>query len=122
MRNHPEPTVADHARVIAVARLALRDMNVQVPPNLSDDNYPFLLRAGLNDWGGISPLTKDFINPEKPWPHIEQLAARTADEGFELTERLAVYPEFARSDEFIDPDLIARVRSMSDERGYAKAT
>ncbi|HKP86685.1 MAG TPA: 7,8-didemethyl-8-hydroxy-5-deazariboflavin synthase CofG [Blastocatellia bacterium] len=120
MRHHPEPTLADHLRTIAVARLVLRDMNVQVPPNLSDDNYPLLLKAGLNDWGGISPLTKDFINPEKPWPHIESLSERTAAEGFRLTERLAVYPEFARRDEFLDPSLVSRVRSMADERGYAK--
>ena len=120
MRLHTEPSLMDHARTIAVARLVLRDMNVQVPPNLSDDNYPFLLRAGLNDWGGISPLTKDFINPEKPWPHIEQLAEQTAREGFTLTERLNVYPEYVYRDEFFDPKLALRMRAMADERGYAK--
>ena len=120
MRLHTEPSLMDHARTIAVARLVLRDMNVQVPPNLSDDNYPFLLRAGLNDWGGISPLTKDFINPEKPWPHIEQLAEQTAREGFTLTERLNVYPEFVYRDEFFDPKLAPRVRAMADDQGYAK--
>jgi 7,8-didemethyl-8-hydroxy-5-deazariboflavin synthase CofG subunit len=120
MRLHPEPTLADHARTVAVARLVLRDMNVQVPPNLSDDDYPFLLRAGVNDWGGISPLTKDFINPEKPWPHIERLAERTAREGFTLTERLNVYPEFVHRDGFLDERLAPRVRSMADERGYAR--
>jgi len=120
MRNHPEPALSDHARMIAVARLVLRDMNVQVPPNLSDNDYPFLLKAGLNDWGGISPLTRDFINPEKPWPHIDSLRERTAAEGFKLTERLAVYPEFAHRDEFLDPGLVSRVRSMADEGGYAK--
>ena len=115
MRDHPEPSQADHARTIAVARLVLREMNVQAPPNLSDDEYPFLLRAGLNDWGGISPLTPDFINPEKPWPHIERLAERTADEGFELTERLSVYPEFVYRDEFSRRSGFARrVRSMAD--------
>lgn len=114
MRNHPEPSQADHARTIAVARLVLREMNVQAPPNLSDDAYPFLLRAGLNDWGGISPLTPDFINPEKPWPHIERLAERTAAEGFELAERLSVYPEFVDRNEFIDEGLRARLRSMAD--------
>ena len=120
MRLHAEPSLMDHARTIAVARLVLRDMNVQVPPNLSDDNYPFLLKAGLNDWGGISPLTKDFINPEKPWPHIESLEARTAAEGFQLTERLAIYPEFVHRNEFLDPRLVSRVRAMADERGYAR--
>ena len=113
MRYHPEPSMGDHARTIAVARLVLWDMNVQVPPNLSDDRYPFLLKAGLNDWGGISPLTPDFINPEKPWPHIDRLAERTADNGFELTERLSVYPEYVDRDEFIDEGLGARVRAKA---------
>jgi FO synthase len=116
MRAHPEPSMTDHAGTIAVARLVLWDMNVQVPPNLSDDRYPFLLKAGLNDWGGISPLTPDFINPEKPWPHIDRLAERTAEEGFELTERLSVYPEYVDRDEFIDGGLRARVRAMADGR------
>ena len=120
MRDHPEPSLTDHARTIAVARLVLVGMNVQAPPNLSDENYPFLLRAGLNDWGGISPLTPDFINPEKPWPHIERLAARTEAEGYELTERLSVYPEFVYRDEFIDERLHARVRSMAEEAGYTE--
>jgi len=120
MRDHPEPSMMDHARTVAVARLVLREMNVQAPPNLSDQNYPFLLRAGLNDWGGISPLTPDFINPEKPWPHIGKLAERTADEGFELVERLSVYPEFVYRDDFIDEGLRRRVRSKAHDRGYAK--
>jgi len=117
MRSHPEPSMTDHARTIAVARLVLWDMNVQVPPNLSDERYPFLLKAGLNDWGGISPLTPDFINPEKPWPNIDRLAERTAAEGFELVERLSVYPEYVHSSEFIDARLLSRMRSMADDRG-----
>jgi FO synthase len=120
MRDHEEPTLRDHARTIAVARLTLREMNIQAPPNLSDDDYPFLLRAGINDWGGISPLTLDYINPEKPWPHIAALASRSDDEGFELKERLCVYPEFAMMDEFMSAAVSARVRSMADERGYAR--
>jgi len=119
MRDHPEPGRLDHARTIATARLVLGQMNVQAPPNLSDREYPFLLRAGINDWGGISPLTPDFINPEKPWPHIEQLAARTADEGYELVERLSVYPEYVHTDEFIDERLRRRVRAKADNCGLA---
>src|SRR5262249_10921434 len=84
MRNHAEPDPNDLARTIAVARLILREMNVQAPPNLSDDNYPLLLRAGINDWGGISPLTRDYINPERPWPHISALRGRTEAEGLKL--------------------------------------
>lgn len=115
MRDHAEPTLGDHARTIAVARLTLREMNVQAPPNLSDDDYPFLLGAGINDWGGISPLTLDYINPEKPWPHIDALARRSADEGFELKERLSIYPEFALKDEFMSGAVAARVRSMTSK-------
>jgi FO synthase len=121
MRDHPEPSQMDHARTIAVARLVFREMNVQAPPNLSDEKYPFLIRAGINDWGGISPLTPDFINPEKPWPHIERLAQRTADEGFELAERLSVYPEFVWRDEFGDVAIRARARSLADTSGYARS-
>ena len=122
MRDHEEPSLADHARTIAVARLVLREMNVQAPPNLSDDDYPFLLRAGLNDWGGISPLTPDFINPEKPWPHIERLAERTSAEGFDLAERLSVYPEYVYRDEFISERLRARLRAKADPGGVAAGT
>jgi len=120
MQLHPEPEIADLARTVALARLILRDMNVQAPPNLSDENYPFLLRAGINDWGGISPLTKDFINPEKPWPHIDSLARRTAEGGLELKERLAVYPEYVYRDEFLNSSVALRARQMADEMGYAK--
>ncbi len=119
MRDQAEPGRADHARTIATARLVLRDMNVQAPPNLSDEDYPFLLRAGINDWGGISPLTPDFINPERPWPHISGLAQRSALEGFELTERLSVYPEYVYKDEFIEQDVRAKVRAKADQRGFA---
>lgn len=117
MRDHPEPSMLDHARTIAVARLVLGEMNVQAPPNLSDDKYPFLLRAGINDWGGISPLTPDFINPEKPWPHIDRLAERSAAEGFELAERLSVYPEYIPRDDYVDEGLRARVRAMAESGG-----
>jgi FO synthase len=121
MRDHPEPSQTDHARTIATARIVLREMNVQAPPNLSDDDYPFLLRAGINDWGGISPLTPDFINPEKPWPHIELLAERTANEGFELIERLSAYPEYVYNDEFIDEELRLRVRVKADDLGFCRS-
>jgi FO synthase len=121
MRDHPEPALEDHARTLAVARLILGEMNLQAPPNLSDDRYDFLLKAGINDWGGISPLTRDFINPEKPWPEIDQLRERTAKAGLELKERLSVYPEFVSRDEFLDERVRSRVRGMADEGGYARA-
>jgi 7,8-didemethyl-8-hydroxy-5-deazariboflavin synthase CofG subunit len=91
----PEPDREDMLRTVAVARLLMPSMNIQAPPNLSDPHYADLLDAGINDWGGISPLTPDFINPEKPWPHLDQLRFRTEAKGFELRQRLPVYPEFA---------------------------
>ncbi len=96
MAQAPEPSKEDLERTIAVARLILGgNMNLQSPPNLLSKDYPDLLKAGINDWGGISPVTKDFINPEAAWPQISALAARSAGAGFVLRERLAIYPEFS---------------------------
>jgi FO synthase len=94
MRHWPEPGRVEMLRTIAVARLLMPEVNLQAPPNLSDPDYEELLDAGINDWGGISPLTPDFINPERPWPHLEDLERRTNKKGFELRQRLPVYPEF----------------------------
>lgn len=89
-----EPGRETMLRTLAVARLLIPDMNIQAPPNLSDPHYADLLDAGINDWGGVSPLTPDFINPEKPWPQVEELRRRTESKGFELRQRLPVYPAF----------------------------
>ena len=94
MADWPEPSQGEMLRAVAVARLLLPNVNLQAPPNLSAPYYDDLLDAGINDWGGISPLTPDFINPEKPWPHLDQLRLRTEGKGFELRQRLPVYPEF----------------------------
>jgi FO synthase len=90
-----EPDRNDMLRTLAAARLLMPRMNIQAPPNLSDPHYADLLDGGINDWGGISPLTPDFINPEMPWPHLDELRRRTEAKGFELRQRLPVYPEFA---------------------------
>ena len=95
MQHSPEPSREEMMRTIAVARLLMPGVNIQAPPNLSDPDYEELLDAGINDWGGVSPLTPDFINPERPWPHLDELAARTRGKGFELRRRLPVYEEFA---------------------------
>src|SRR5271167_456793 len=90
----PEPDTGDMLRTIAVARLLLGDMNIQAPPNLTQHGYERLLGAGINDWGGVSPLTPDYINPEAPWPHLLDLQRRTEAAGQTLKQRLPVYPEF----------------------------
>jgi FO synthase len=121
MRGWPDPGAEDLLRTVAVARLLLGPgMNIQAPPNLSAEGYDRLPAAGLNDWGGISPLTLDHINPEKPWPLIPELRRATESLGFVLRERLAIYPEFATRAEFLDESLRARVRAQIDERGLVK--
>jgi FO synthase len=94
MAHVPEPGQGEMLRAVVVARLLMPNVNIQAPPNLNAPYYDQLLDAGINDWGGISPLTPDFINPEKPWPHLEQLRLRTESKGFQLRQRLPVYPEF----------------------------
>ena len=121
MRDVPEPTVDDLLRTVAVARLMLPPtVSVQAPPNLSLDVYPRLLAAGLDDWGGISPLTLDHINPEKPWPLIRDLRRATEAEGFAFRERLAIYPAYAARAEFLDESLRARVAALIDGDGFVK--
>jgi len=120
MAAHPEPSLEDMLRTIALARLILGpQMNIQAPPNLSYDDFPRLLGAGINDWGGISPVTKDFINPEAAWPQIALLHAETESRGFILRERLALYPEFVRREEFLNPRVRAQAELLSIEGGYA---
>jgi len=121
MRAAPEPAFEDLVRTLAVARLVLGpEVNLQAPPNLSPDVYPRLLAAGLNDWGGISPLTSDHINPERPWPLITDLRRATESEGFTFRERLAIYPEFARRPEFVAEPLRPRVGVLIDAAGLVK--
>ncbi len=112
-RHWPEPSALDMMRTIAVARLILGgEMNIQAPPNLTPDAYGMYLLAGINDWGGVSPVTRDHINPEAPWPHLRELADTTRAFGFTLRERLAIYPEFAERPEFVDPALRPRIAQL----------
>ena len=121
MAHCPEPTRGEMLRAVAVARLLLPNLNIQAPPNLSAPYYDDLADAGINDWGGISPLTPDFINPEKPWPHLEQLRLRTETKGFALRQRLPVYPEFL-SAVTAKPGLLSeKLRAAADDLGLAKS-
>jgi len=120
MSHHPEPSMDDMLRTIAIARLILGpDMNLQAPPNLSYSDFPRLLEAGINDWGGISPVTKDFINPEAAWPQISRLRTETEVRGFALRERLALYPEFVTSGKFLSVRVHERVQFLADDEGFA---
>ena len=117
----PEPSTEDLLRTLAIARLIFGgSMNIQSPPNLLSDDYPILLTAGINDWGGISPVTKDFINPEAEWPEISLLAERTAAAGFQLRERLAIYPEFSARPEFLSAGVQPYLEKFRARDGYAR--
>ncbi len=122
MRDHPEPEMDEMLKTIALARLILGgEMNIQAPPNLTPESYPLYLQAGINDWGGVSPLTPDFINPEAPWPALANLERRTRAAGFVLKPRLAIYPEFiARGERFIPPRLLSYVENLSGTDGLMK--
>jgi 7,8-didemethyl-8-hydroxy-5-deazariboflavin synthase CofG subunit len=121
MSAHPEPSLDEMLRTIALARLILGpQMNIQAPPNLSYDDFPRLLEAGINDWGGISPITKDFINPEAAWPQITRLRSETESRGFILRERLALYPEFIGREQFLSPGVRNRITELASGDGLAR--
>jgi FO synthase len=120
MASHPEPSLEEMLRTLAMARLILGpEMNLQAPPNLSYMNFPRLLEAGINDWGGISPVTKDFINPEAAWPQIATLQRETEARGFRLRERLAVYPEFLRDEKFVSEKVREKTARLTSSDGFA---
>ncbi|MEU7072578.1 bifunctional FO biosynthesis protein CofGH [Streptomyces narbonensis] len=122
MRGMPDAELDDLVATVAVARLIMGPSAcLQAPPNLVDSEYERLIAAGIDDWGGVSPITIDHVNPERPWPRIEELAERSAAAGFELRERLCVYPEFVqRGEPWLDPRLLPHVRALADpETGLA---
>jgi FO synthase len=123
MRGMPDAELDELVAAVAVARLIMGPSAcLQAPPNLVDDEYERLIGAGIDDWGGVSPLTIDHVNPERPWPQIEELTERSRAAGFELRERLCVYPEFVRRGEpWLDPRLRPHVRALADpETGLAR--
>ena len=123
MATAPEPDFADHLWTIAVARILFGPaMNIQAPPNLSGGPLAELIAAGINDWGGVSPVTIDHVNPEAPWPTIESLQQRTAEAGKVLVERLAIYPEYAAEPlRWLDASLRTAVLQASNSQGYSRA-
>jgi FO synthase len=123
MRAMPDAELEEMAATIAVARVVLGpSARVQAPPNLVDREYALIIGAGIDDWGGVSPLTPDHVNPERPWPHLDELAAQCRANGFELRERLTVHPEYIRHGEpWLDPRIMPHVRALADpETGLAR--
>ncbi len=118
MEKYPPPDFIDMLKIVAVSRLIFgEEMNIQIPPNLNPDTYPLFVHAGVNDLGGVSPITIDYVNPEAPWPKLEIMRNIIEDMGFTLRERLPVYPEFIEP-KFINDDLLRLVRDAVDEQGY----
>jgi FO synthase len=122
MRAHADATRDDMLKTIALARLILGgEMNIQAPPNLAPDGYELYLEAGINDWGGVSPLTPDFINPEAPWPALQLLQEKSARAGFELRARLPIYPEYIhQGDKYLPRSLIPYVQRICGADGLVK--
>lgn len=124
MMHRPDAELEELAATIAVTRLVMgARMRVQAPPNLVSDEYALMLRAGIDDWGGVSPLTPDHVNPERPWPQIDELTERTAESGFELRERLTAYPHYVLQGEpWLDPRVSGHVAALTDPAtGLARA-
>jgi len=122
MADASEPPIEEQLWTVAVARLLFGPgMSIQAPPNLRPEGLASLVRAGINDWGGVSPVTPDHVNPEAPWPHLEDLARATHAAGRDIVERLALVPAYAAQPEvWTDPNITRRVRRFSDSRGFAR--
>src|SRR3984957_19939752 len=122
MAGASEPAMEEQLWTVAVARLLFGpSMSIQAPPNLRPEGLAALVRAGINDWGGVSPVTPDYVNPEAPWPHLQDLARATDAAGRDLIERLALVPAYAaRPEAWTDPLITPRVRRFSDSRGFAR--
>ncbi|MDE0159301.1 MAG: 7,8-didemethyl-8-hydroxy-5-deazariboflavin synthase CofG [Candidatus Dadabacteria bacterium] len=118
MEERPPADFLEMLKTVAISRLIFGgNMNIQIPPNLNNRNFTFYLTAGINDLGGVSPLTIDYVNPEAPWPQVERMEREVNALGYELRERLPVYPEYI-DERWIDPYVLGKVRERVDERGY----
>ncbi len=128
MATASEPVVSEMLETTAMARIVLgKEMNIQVPPNLSmhngDGSYLVYLDAGINDWGGISPVTIDYVNPEAPWPHLERMGRQMMERGFQLRARFPIYPEYiVDSGDYLPVDLKRRLKSEADAQGFIDKT
>lgn len=112
LENKEEPSLMEMIKMVTVTKLLFPDVSVQVPPNLNIDSVQVFLLAGADDWGGVSPLTRDYVNPEAPWPELERLEALTREMGFKVTERLPVYPKYI-SEEFLSERVLDKINSIN---------
>ncbi len=117
MKDNPSPNEKYFKTLVALARVIIPEINIQIPPNLSPGSYASFLSVGINDWGGISPLTPDYVNPEFSWPSIDTIAKNSLKAGFELKARLPVYPEFFS---LVHPDLKHKISEYTDSEGFVK--
>ena len=117
MKDVPSPEEKYFKTLVALARVIMPEMNIQIPPNLSPKSYASFLSVGINDWGGISPLTPDYVNPEFSWPSVDMVAKNSLHAGYELKARLPVYPEFFS---LVHPDLKYRISECIDSEGFVK--
>ena len=117
MKSFPSAEQVYFKNMVALARIIMPTMNIQIPPNLSPDSYADFLSMGINDWGGISPVTPDYVNPEFSWPSIDTVEKNSTNAGFELKARLPVYPEFIS---FVHPHLRERILEITDSIGLVK--
>jgi FO synthase len=121
MRNFMPPTPDLFLLTVSLARIIMPNMNIQVPPNLSPNYYSTYINAGINDWGGISPLTIDFVNPESPWPDIKDVKEATQKAGYDFRGRLAIYPEYLLNKrDFVPSNLWDYISPLSDSSGLVK--
>ena len=122
MHKHPPCPEDEFLETIALARIILpKEIHIQAPPNLSNE-FSKLLSVGIDDWGGVSPVTIDYVNRERPWPALEKLREITESEGFELVPRLTIYPEFASDlKKWASPELSFPIMKLSDSSGYARS-
>ena len=116
----PTPTISYMLRAAAIARIIMPEMNIQVPPNLNPNHYSKYLKAGINDWGGVSPITIDHVNPEFPWPKIDDVKYASEKYGFRFRARLPVYPEYISKKGFLSDHIMEYVYALADEKGFVR--
>ena len=119
MEGFKEPSLVEMIKMVSVTKLMFPDVSVQVPPNLNKHHSQIFLMSGADDWGGVSPLTPDFVNPEAPWPEIESLKLITEELGFKLQERLPVYPKYI-NEEFLDQEILKKINEMENSKNILK--